>query len=100
MWCKTDFISTQKMSPQPWICFTLVLTGFTLSRIKASPGTFDYMVDCSACQSTPVTNIQSYTCAVRCDVEGKCLIFVHQLSFSRQENLTHNLTDLKLHRTK
>ena len=70
------------MSSSSWFCFGLVLKSFALSKIEALPGTFDYMVDCSACQSNPITNIQSYTCAVRCNAEGKCSVCIHWSSFT------------------
>ena len=60
--------AAQEMST---IFFGLVLTAFALSQTEAEPGTFDYMVDCSACQHTPIINIKSYTCAVRCELEGE-----------------------------
>ena len=37
-------------------------------------GRFNYVVDCSACYSLPVQNVDSYSCKVRCDINGKILI--------------------------
>ena len=70
--------TAQEMSPQHRIRYGLILIVFALSKIKAELGTFDYMVDCSACQFTPMTNIESYSCAVRCGVEGKCSTYLYQ----------------------
>ena len=30
----------------------------------------DHIVDCSACQHTPVVGVKSYSCYVRCDVRN------------------------------
>ena len=68
-------VRAHKMSVQFFVYFRLVLTGFVLSQIEAETMTFDYMVDCSACQFAPMTNIESYSCAVRCNAEGKCSVY-------------------------
>ena len=38
----------------------------------ADIGRFDYMVDCSACYSTPIQWVDANTCKVRCEVQGEC----------------------------
>ena len=42
-----------------------------LSMSEANPGEFDYMVDCAACQFGPIPSVAGYSCAVRCELEGK-----------------------------
>ena len=47
----------------------MAILGF--QSLTAEIAKFDYMVDCSACYGTPPGTIDSYTCKVRCEVQGE-----------------------------
>ena len=52
------------------IVLTILFLGIVYFA-KAEIAKLDYMVDCSACYGTPPGTIDSYTCKVRCDVQGE-----------------------------
>ena len=41
----------------------------------------DYVVDCSACQKAPLTNINSFSCNIRCEVDGEFSLLCLKESF-------------------
>ena len=49
---------------------TIVFLGIVYSA-KAEISKLDYMVDCSACYGTPPGTLDSYTCKIRCEVQGE-----------------------------
>ena len=44
----------------------------------------NYVVDCSACYSLPVQNLDSYSCKVRCELNGGCLSKILSLTFCKK----------------
>ena len=51
--------------------FKLLVMFFDVQNIVAEVGQLDYVVDCSACQYKAFTGIDSYSCSVRCEVQGE-----------------------------
>ena len=44
-----------------------------LTRCECKTEIGGYIVDCSACNSIPVQGVSSYSCKIRCDLQGKYL---------------------------
>ena len=54
-----------------FIILRLMMAISDLHRVTAEIAKLDYLVDCSACYGTPPGTIDSYTCKVRCEVQGE-----------------------------
>ena len=50
----------------------------------------DYIVDCSACNSVPVQGISSYSCKIRCDLQGEVLLQISLVWNQACDVETHN----------
>ena len=48
-----------------------VLIIILIIRCEGKTEIGDYIVDCSVCNSVPVQGISSYSCKVRCDLQGE-----------------------------
>ena len=48
---------------------TMAICGLT--SVTAEIAKLDYIVDCSACYGTLPGTIDSYTCQVRCEIQGE-----------------------------
>ena len=53
------------------LMFWLVLFLMLILQCEGTTEIGDYIVDCSACNSVPVQGVTSYSCKVRCDLQGK-----------------------------
>ena len=49
----------------------MLLSCLVITHSKGKTDTGDYIVDCSACQRVPLVGVNSYSCSVRCSVEGE-----------------------------
>ena len=45
----------------------LATLGGTTENLSAA----DYIVDCSGCQYAPISDVNAYSCNVRCETKGK-----------------------------
>ena len=51
--------------------FKLLIVFSGVQNTAAEVRHLDYVVDCSACQYKAFTGIDSYSCSVRCEVQGE-----------------------------
>ena len=54
--------------------FNYFFISIIISGVQAE-NVLDYVMDCSACQKAPLTNINSFSCNVRCEVDG--MYYIH-----------------------
>ena len=54
------------------LVFKLLVMFCGVQNTVAEVGRFEYVVDCSACYSTPIQGVDVYTCKARCEVQGEC----------------------------